>query len=711
MKWYVCTISFYQFMSKTTQSTLLLLLTSIIWGSSFIVMKNAVDFLTPSLLLMIRFSLASLFLTIMFFNNVKTIKKEIIFGGLMTGFILFVAYYMQTWGLYFTTPGKNAFLSGLYCAFVPFGTWLFYKKKPKSYHFIAAFLTIIGIGLVSLDSSLSISFGDVLTLLSSVLYALHILMIQRFSKGVDANAFTCLQFYGGSLLAFSFTLLFEDIHMISSITSSIYLQIFYLSFFCTALAMLWQTNGLKHVDECKASLLLSLESVFGVLFSVIFYKEVLKMKVLLGFITIFVAIVISQTQLSFLKRKKGKIFLSLFFAFVMILPQNVHAASSIAVNSPYCYVYDLTSDQTLYSKSANEKIYPASMTKVMTAMVALDHIDDLSKVVTIKKYDFEGLWEAGASQAGFKVGEKVTYRDLIYGIILPSGADACRAMARCLFGTEEAMAEAMNKKAKELGLTNTHFVNTSGLHDDNHYTTVYEMGIITREALKDPFFKEVFSTRTYRTEITNHYMAASILKLKWNNGIDISHIVGCKTGYTSKSKSCLTALVKCDGHEVITVFARANGSSQYVADAKTIKTTLTNTYHPINIFNKGDVITTLQVKDGLSETIDIIAKENVTFYVKNAVSKDDFKVNFKGETTIKAPIEVGKELGSVEISLGDDILKTMTYHSDEFIDMTTQAKVIQFIFDNILYIGLGVVVLAGMIFITIKKGDKKRNLI
>lgn len=672
-------------------------------------MKNAVDFLTPSVLLMIRFLLASLFLTIMFYSKLITTKKEHILGGILTGFVLFVAYYMQTWGLFYTTPGKNAFLSGLYCAFVPFGTWLFYKKKPQSYHFIAAFLTIIGIGLVSLDGSLSMSIGDVLTLLSSVLYALHILMIQRFSNGVDGNAFTCLQFYGGSVLAFIFTLMFEDIGIIASITPSIYLQIFYLSFFCTALAMLWQTNGLKHVDECKASLLLSLESVFGVLFSVIFYKEVLKMKVLLGFIIIFIAIVISQTQLSFLKKKKvGKIFVALIFMFTMMLPQNVDAVS-ISVSSPYCYVYDLTSEQVLYSKSANEKIYPASMTKVMTALVALDHIDDLSKVVTMAKYDFKGLWEAGASVANLKVGEKVTYRDLIYGIILPSGADACRAMARCLFGTEEAMAEAMNEKAKELGLTNTHFVNTTGLHDDNHYTTVYEMAIITKEALKDPFFREVFSTRTYRSEISNRYMAASILKLKWNKGINISHIVGCKTGYTSNSKSCLTALVECDGHDVITVFAKAASSSVYVADAKTVKTTVTNAYHQVDVFKKGDVITTISIEDGLKESIDIVASEDVSLYLENSITKDDLKINFTGSTSLKAPIEYGKDLGSLEISLGDEVLESMSFQSEEFIDMTTQAKVIQFIFDNIVYISLGIFVVLGACVLTIKR-HKKRNL-
>ena len=708
MKWYLCTISFYWFMDKKTQSTLLLLTTSIIWGSSFIVMKNAVDFLTPATLLMVRFSLAALFLTIMFFNKVKTIRKDQIIGGILTGFVLFIAYFTQTWGLYYTTPGKNAFLSGLYCAFVPFCAWFFYKKKPENYHFIAAFLTLIGIGFVSLDSSLTMEIGDILTIGSSVLYALHIMMIQKYSNDVDSDAFTCLQFYGGSLLAFVFVLLFEDISILSSIESSIYLQIFYLSFFCTALAMLWQTNGLKHVDECKASLLLSLESVFGVLFSVIFYKEVLKMKVLIGFIIIFIAIVISQTQLTFLKKIKiGKIFVALLTVSTLLGTCNMNTISAVSVSAPYCYVYDLTTDQTLYTKSANEKIYPASMTKVMTALVALEHIEDLSAVITMENYDFKGLWEEGASQVGFEVGEKATYRDLIYGIILPSGADACRALARSLFGTEEKMAEAMNKKAQELGLTNTHFVNTSGLHNKDHYTTVYEMGVITKEALKDPFLKEVFSTRTYRSEISNRYMAATILKFQWNTGTSIKHIIGCKTGYTSDSRSCLTALVDCDGNEVIVVVARADSSSQYVADAKSVKNYYTDNYHPVTVLNKGDVITTVQVKNGVKESIDVAIKEDVMFYVKNSINKEDFKVNYVGENVLKAPVEVGTSLGNIEISLGDEKYKTIPLETQEFVDMTTFAKVVKFVSDNILIIGVGVIATAGIVVLTIKNKTKK----
>ena len=289
-------------MSQKFKGGLLLLIAAMIWGSSFIVMKSAVDFLTPAVLLFVRFTLAAIFLTILFFQKIKTFPKEKIIGGLLTGCCLFSAYYVQTWGLNFTTPGKNAFLTAIYCAIVPFLVWLFYHHRPDVYNFIAAFICVLGIGCVSLDGHLSMNIGDFLTLCGGFLYALHILMIKKFSKDVDGGAFTTFQFVGGAIVAFVVAIVSEDITLVSRIGSSIFLQIFYLAFFATAVTMVCQTIGQNYTTECNASLILSLESVFGVAFSVLLYGEVLTLKVVLGFALIFIAIIISETKLSFLKK-------------------------------------------------------------------------------------------------------------------------------------------------------------------------------------------------------------------------------------------------------------------------------------------------------------------------------------------------------------------------------------------------------------------------
>lgn len=293
-------------MNHRVQGTIMLFMTALIWGSSFIVMKNATDFLTPAVLLFIRFTMASIILCLLFLKKVKTFPLKKIKYGLLTGCCLFLAYYVQTWGLSYTTPGKNAFLTAVYCAIVPFFVWIVDHKKPDIYNFIAAFLCVIGIGLVSLSGDLSMNIGDLLTLIGGCFYAVHILMVKKLSDGVDGIAFTVFQFIGAACLAFFVSLCSEDFTIMSQIQPSIYFQLFYLAFFATAVCLVCQTIGQKYTSECNASLILSLESVFGVLFSVLFYGEVLKLKVLSGFIIIFIAIIISETKLSFMKRHKNE---------------------------------------------------------------------------------------------------------------------------------------------------------------------------------------------------------------------------------------------------------------------------------------------------------------------------------------------------------------------------------------------------------------------
>lgn len=231
--------------SNKIKGSLLLVLAAMIWGSSFIVMKSAVDFLTPNVLLFIRFSLATVIMSIMFYKYIKDIKLKDLKGGMITGTCLFLAYLVQTLGLTMTTPGKNAFLTAVYCAIVPFLVWIFYHKRPDNYNFIAAVLCVLGVGLVSLDGDLSINMGDLLTLIGGLFYAFHILAIKKYSKEMHPIKLTTLQFAMTAVLAFLGALFFEDISLIKQIDSSIIMQIGLFSFFCyssyLALSKCWST--------------------------------------------------------------------------------------------------------------------------------------------------------------------------------------------------------------------------------------------------------------------------------------------------------------------------------------------------------------------------------------------------------------------------------------------------------------------------------------
>ena len=264
-------------MKKEISGKCMLLMSALIWGSSFIVMKNAVDFISPFTLLCIRFVLSTIFISILFFNKIKKIKKQDLLGGFLAGL-------------------------AVYCTIVPLLSWLYFKKKPDKAQIFAAILCFIGVGFVSLDSSLKVNLGDLYTLIGGFLYAVHIIVCEKAMKKTSPIIITALQFAFASIFSFIAASLFEDISVVFHIDSSIYLQILYLAFFATTLCYLFQNVGQKFVNENIAALLLSLESVFGVFFSILFGLEIMTLQIGLGFMIIFISVLISETKLSFLHR-------------------------------------------------------------------------------------------------------------------------------------------------------------------------------------------------------------------------------------------------------------------------------------------------------------------------------------------------------------------------------------------------------------------------
>lgn len=274
---------------------------ALIWGSSFFIMKNAVSSIPPNFLLAIRFTIACLFLAVIFHKKLKLINADYIKSGLLIGLCLFLAYYMQTVGLTDTTPGKNAFLTAVYCIIVPFLYWIVKKARPDLWNFIAALLCIIGIGLVSLTNGYKIEPGDAFTLIGGFFFAAHLVTVCIFSHGKDPILITILQFGFCAVFSWGFGLVFETMPAWSKWNSGMIAEMLYLTFFATAAALLLQNIGQKYTNPSAAAIILSLESVFGVVFSVLFYGEKLTMKLTIGFIIIFAAIFISETKLSFIK--------------------------------------------------------------------------------------------------------------------------------------------------------------------------------------------------------------------------------------------------------------------------------------------------------------------------------------------------------------------------------------------------------------------------
>ena len=289
--------------SKLPQGALLL--ATLIWGGSFVIMKNAVDCIPPNFLLGLRFTGASILLSIIFNKKLKKIDKTYLKGGFSMGTALFFAYFFQTIGLLDNTPGENAFLTAIYCVAVPFLSWFVTKKRPDVFNFTAAFVGIIGIGFVSLDSSLTIKISDIMTLIGGFFFAVHMICTSEATKSGDADPvlLTIIQFATAAVYAWIMSFAMGEKAV--SFGMGTMLGLGYLICFATATTLLLQSFGQKYTDPSSASLILSLEAVFGVIFSVIFYKERLNLRIVTGFALIFMAIVISETKLSFLRKRSS----------------------------------------------------------------------------------------------------------------------------------------------------------------------------------------------------------------------------------------------------------------------------------------------------------------------------------------------------------------------------------------------------------------------
>ncbi|CAI6049261.1 D-alanyl-D-alanine carboxypeptidase family protein [Cohnella sp. JJ-181] len=249
------------------------------------------------------------------------------------------------------------------------------------------------------------------------------------------------------------------------------------------------------------------------------------------------------------------------------------------LHSSHAILVRLDDGRVLMDKNIEERVYPASLTKIMTAIVAIERIPDLTETVKLAPDMFDTLRAQNASMAGFLPGERVSAIDLLYGAMLPSGADASVGLATRVAGSEAKFAALMNKKAKSLGMSGTHFVNATGLHDPDHYTTVRDLSVLLAYALKNETFRQVFTASRHATDPTDLHpdgitLRSSMFKELGESGLAGEEIVGGKTGYTEKAGLCLASLGRLDGKEYILVTTGAKGdrkSEAYdIADAVSV---------------------------------------------------------------------------------------------------------------------------------------------
>lgn len=287
----------------------LLLGATIVWGTSFFILKETIEQVPTFYVIAIRFMVAAAGLSLIFIKKLKTIKKPTFLRGMVLGVLLALAYFTQTIGLENTTPGQNAFLTSSYCVMCPFLVWILFKKKPKFYNVFSAVLCIIGIGFIALSNSggvgENIFLGNGLTLLSAVFFGLQIIFIDKFSKdGHDNIQLLIPEILTAGIIMTVYTLSVElPIYGVAEfkLNSEQILKIAYLTVVCTLFAQSAQIIGQKYTSTNQSAIILSLESVFGTLFSVLFAGEKLTALIIVGFVIVFIAMLITELKLDPIK--------------------------------------------------------------------------------------------------------------------------------------------------------------------------------------------------------------------------------------------------------------------------------------------------------------------------------------------------------------------------------------------------------------------------
>ena len=328
--------------------------------------------------------------------------------------------------------------------------------------------------------------------------------------------------------------------------------------------------------------------------------------------------------------------------------------TTIDLSSKHVILYNLTDNYKLLDINSNEKVQVASLTKIMTTIVAIENIDRLDDKVTITSKVFEGINDY--SKAGFKVGQSVSYRDLLYGVMLPSGADAVKAIILNVSGSEEEFVKLMNDKVKELKLTNTNFDNAIGMDSKDNYSTASDMAVILNYALNDGEFRKIFTTKKYNVDSINLNLT-STLNL-YGSSFDTSFITGAKSGFTDGAGVCLASIATINNVDylLIVLGSNANNRSNAVRDSIDVYNYFSKNYEYKVLLDSDEVIKKINIKWGKEKTYDIKVNKDINKYVKNTVVESDLNYVYEGVDELKYSIKKGSKLGVVNVIYKDSVI-------------------------------------------------------
>ncbi|MCI8470250.1 MAG: D-alanyl-D-alanine carboxypeptidase [Clostridia bacterium] len=390
------------------------------------------------------------------------------------------------------------------------------------------------------------------------------------------------------------------------------------------------------------------------------------------------------------------------FSYVFATSEEPNLISQAAI------LMDNKTGKILYAKNQDEKMYPASTTKIMTAILTLEncHLDDL---VTIS-YDVVMSIPDGYSSASLQVGEQLTVEQLLQLLLVHSANDSANALAEYIGGSIESFISMMNTKVHELGLSNTHFTNAFGMHDENHYTTASDLAMIMKYCIENEDFRKIAGKASCAIPATNKYGTRSYVstnELIVPNTKNYYPFLTCgKTGYTTQAGDCLVSCSYKDDLELICVILggkTVNNTSTRFSETKTLYEYGYDNYSIKTLLNQNDFVTTLEVKNATKDTktLEVLANTSLEALVENSFSENDLNSEINLKENLKAPIEEGDILGNITY-----MLDGVEYKTDLIASHSVKKSEL---LNYVLKFGLGIFLFIAIYSIFFRRKTKRRR--
>lgn len=391
-----------------------------------------------------------------------------------------------------------------------------------------------------------------------------------------------------------------------------------------------------------------------------------------------------------------------FFVLLFLISVKVNA---LEINSKTAVLYNLDKDKIIYEKNKDDIISVASLTKIMTMIVAIEHIDDLDAKVIITNDDFKTLKEENASIAGLYVGEELTYRDLLYATFLPSGADGAQALANNIGGSISGFADMMNEKAKEIGMTNSHFSNPTGLDDKDNYSSVNDIAKLLMYAKENETFYKIFTSNYYTLSDNYKSFSNCFRNTGYVNNIDTSFIIGAKPGYTDDAGKCLASLAYDKDHNtnylLVNCGAPISSIPYHLIDTTNIYKYFFGNYAYEPIIKKGDLLFKIKCDYTDSDYCSFYADEDIYTYVNESADPSKLSVIINANDKIGLNNKKGDVVGSVTVLYDGEIINEKQILLNNEYNFSLKRYILN---KNVIYF---LILILGIRFI--KKRKKKRK--